>query len=106
MVMYHIFASGVGLGTNTLRICTAYGPTVCAGCVKDDSIEIIKRSDYGVLKMVENNSVLRLNARFCFFDYVRFLSTQRNYLCALRIFAQRTNFMSVEWYVRKAVTIA
>ena len=61
-----MFASGVELGTNTLRICAAYGPTVCAGCVKDDSIEIIKRSDYGVLKMVENNSVLRLNARFCF----------------------------------------
>ena len=66
MVMYHMFASGVGLGANTLRICSAYGPTVCAGCVKDDSIEIIKRSDYGVLKMVVNNSVLRLNARFCF----------------------------------------
>ena len=59
MVMYHMFASGVGLGANTLRICSAYGPTVCAGCVKDDSIEIIKRSDYGVLKMVENNSFLR-----------------------------------------------
>ena len=102
--MYHMFASGVELGANTLRICAAYGPTVCAGCVKDDSIEIIKRSDYGVLKMVESNSVLRVqrksNARFCFFDYVRFLSTQRNCLCALRIFAQRTNFMSVEGYVR------
>ena len=59
MVMYHMLASGVGLGSNTLRICSAYGPTVCAGCVKDDSIEIIKRSDYGVLKMVENNSFLR-----------------------------------------------
>ena len=61
-----MFASGVELGANTLRICAAYGPTVCAGCVKDDSIEIIKRLDYGVLKMVENNSVLRLNARFYF----------------------------------------
>ena len=35
-----------------------------------------------------------------------------SYLCgipstsALRIFGQRTNYMSVEWYVRKAVTIA
>ena len=66
MVMYHMFASGVGLGANTLRICSVNGPTVCAGCAKDDSIEIIKRSDYGMLKMVENNSVLRLNARFCF----------------------------------------
>ena len=47
------------MGTNTLRICAAYGPTVCASCVKDDSIEIIKRSDYGVLKTVENNSFLR-----------------------------------------------
>ena len=64
--MYHMFVSGVELGSNTLRICSAYGPTVCAGCAKDDSIEIIKRSDYGVLKMVENNSVLMLNARFCF----------------------------------------
>ena len=59
MVMYHMFASGVELGSNTLRICSANGPTVCAGCAKDDSIEIIKRSDYGVLKMVENNSFLR-----------------------------------------------
>ena len=70
MVMYHMLASGVGLGANTLRICSAYDPTVCAGCVKDDSIKIIKRSDYDVLKMVENNSVLRVqrksNARFCF----------------------------------------
>ena len=115
MVMYHMFASGVGLGANTLRICTAYGPTVCAGCVKDDSIEIIKRSDYGVLKMVENNSVLRVQRKILFFDYVRFLrflcflsflSAQRNRLCALRIFAQRNNFMSVEKYVRRAVTIA
>ena len=61
--MYHMFASGVELGSNTLRICSANGPTVCAGCAKDDSIEIIKRvikrSDYGVLKMVENNSFLR-----------------------------------------------
>ena len=66
MVVYHMIASGVELGANTLQKCTAYGPTVCASCVKDDSIEIIKRSNYGVLKMVENNSVLRLNARFCF----------------------------------------
>ena len=83
--MYHMFASGVGLGSNTLRICSAYGPTVCASCVKDDSIEIIKRSDYGVLKMVENNSVLRLNARFCFLtmfvsydSYVSYLSYLSN----------------------------
>ena len=105
MVMYHMFASGVGMGAYTLRICTAYGPTVCAGCVKDDSIEIIKRSDYGVLKMVENNSVLRVQRKILFFDYVRFLLflcflsflfAQRNRLCALRIFAQRNNFMSVE----------
>ena len=61
--MYHMFASGVELGANTLRICAAYGPTVCASCVKDDSIEIIKRSDYGVLKMVENNSVLRVQRK-------------------------------------------
>ena len=100
--MYHMFASGVELGANTLRICTANGPTVCAGCVKDDSIEIIKRSDYGVLKMVENNSVLRVQRKILFFDYVRFLrflcflSAQRNRLCALKIFAQRNNFMSVE----------
>ena len=76
-----------------------------AGCAKDDSIEIIKRSDYGVLKMVENNSVLRVQRKILFFDYVRFLRflcflsflfTQRNRLCALRIFAQRNNFMSVE----------
>ena len=71
--MYHMIASGVGLGSNTLRICSAYGPTVCAGCVKDDSIEIIKRSDYGVLKMVENNSFLRVQREILFFDYVRFL---------------------------------
>ena len=105
MVMYHMFASGVELGSNTLRICAAYGPTVCAGCAKDDSNEIIKRSDYGVLKMVENNSVLRVQREILFFDYVRFLrflcflsflSAQRNRLCALRIFAQRINFISVE----------
>ena len=111
MVMYHMFASGVELGSNTLRICSANGPTVCAGCAKDDSIEIIKRSDYGVMKMVENNSVLRAQREILFFDYVRFLcclwflrflcflsflSVQRNRLCALRIFAQRNNFMSVE----------
>ena len=77
--------AGYELGANTLRICTAYGPTVCASCVKDDSIEIIKRSDYGVLKMVENNSVLRLNARFCFLtmsvsydSYVSYLSYLSN----------------------------
>ena len=64
-----MFASGVELGANTLRICAAYGPTVCAGCVKDDSIEIIKRSDYGVLKMVENNSVLIVQRKILFFDY-------------------------------------
>ena len=67
MVMYHMIASGVELGSNTLRICSAYGPTVCAGCVKDDSIEIIKRSDYGVLKMVENNSVPRVQRKILFF---------------------------------------
>ena len=47
MVMYHMFASGVGLGSNTLRRCAAYGPTVCAGCAKDDSIECIKRPSKG-----------------------------------------------------------
>ena len=100
--MYHMFASGVELGANTLRICAAYGPTVCAGCVKDDSIEIIKRSDYGVLKMVESNTFLRVQREILFFDFVRFLcflsflSARRNRLCALRIFAQRNNFMSVE----------
>ena len=136
--------AGYELGANTLRICTAYGPTVCASCVKDDSIEFIKRSDYDVLKMVENNSVLRVqrksNARFYFSTMsvmqangtslcplcesiagVLFVLLQRSYmvmfillscLCgisstiALRIFGQRTNRMSVEWYVRKAVTIA
>ena len=77
MVMYHMIASGVGLGANTLRICAAYGPTVCAGCAKDDSIEIIKRSDYGVLKMVQNNSFLRAQRKILFFDYVRYAS-QRN----------------------------
>ena len=49
---------------------------MCAGCVKDDSIEIIKRSDYGVLKMVENNSVLRVQRKILFFDYVRYASQQ------------------------------
>ena len=136
-----MFASGVELGANTLRICAAYGPTVCAGCVKDDSIEIIKRSDYGVLKMVENNSVLRVqrksNARFHFMTMsvmqangtsqwplcesivrVLFVLLQRLHmvvfillscLCvisstiALRIFGQRTNYMPVDKYVRRAV---
>ena len=51
MVMYHMIASGVGLGANTLRICAAYGPTVCAGCAKDDSIEFIKKLSYCVLEM-------------------------------------------------------
>ena len=77
--MYHMFASGVELGANTLQICSANGPTVCAGCAKDDSIEIIKRSDYGVLKRIENNSVLRVQRKILFFDYVRFL----RFLCFL-----------------------
>ena len=40
-MMYHMFASGVELGSYTLRRCSAYGPTVVcrAGCAKDDSIE-------------------------------------------------------------------
>ncbi len=61
---------------------------LCAGCVKDDSIEIIKRWSKDILEVYKCNSILRLNGVILFFDYVRFLcflwflcflTVQRNY---------------------------
>ena len=50
-----------------------------AGCAKDDSIEIIKRQSYGVLKILMYNSVLS-QRKDSFFNYVRSVCfVQRNY---------------------------
>ena len=52
---------------------------LCAGCAKDDSIEIIKRQSYGVLKILMYNSVLG-QWKDSFYEYVRSVCfVQRNH---------------------------
>ena len=100
VVMCHMFASGVWIGCEYIaNMSRVWSNRVCRlreGWLYRDHQEVELWCAEDGREQFYPKSSTQVQRKILFFDYVRFLSVQRNCLCALRIFGQRTNYMTVE----------